>query len=66
MVVLRKEKPPKSDIKREEEIYLKNIRSNEDIVILKSNKGGARVVLDRADYNGKMLDHLCNILFIVP
>ena len=42
----------------EEELALKNLRSNEDIVIQKADKGGATVVLDREDYNNKMIDHL--------
>ena len=56
--MLIKSKPPKSNITKEEELALKNLRSNEDIVILKVDKGGSTVVLNRADYNTKMLDHL--------
>jgi len=33
---------------------------NKEIVILKADKGGASIILDKVDYLKKMLDHLCN------
>ena len=54
-VVLRKAKPPKCNITKEEERALRNMRANEDIFILKADKGGATVILDRVYYNIKML-----------
>ena len=57
---MRKAKPPKRNITKEEESALRNLRANENIVILKADKGGATVILDRADYNIKMLEHLTN------
>jgi hypothetical protein len=39
---------------------IKNLRNNENIVILKADKGGATVVMNRIDYNSKMKEHLTN------
>ena len=37
---------------------LRNLRNNEDIIVLKADKGNVAVILDREDYDKKMLDHL--------
>jgi hypothetical protein len=37
---------------------LRNLRNNENIVILKADKGGATVVMNTMDYNTKMIEHL--------
>ena len=39
---------------------LKSLNQNKDIVVLKADKGGAAVILNRDDYRMKMLDHLQN------
>ena len=39
---------------------LKSLNNNKDIVVLKADKGGATVILNREDYRMKMLDHLEN------
>lgn len=36
------------------------MNENEDIVVLKADKGGATVILNKDDYRRKMLDHLHN------
>ena len=36
------------------------MNGNQDIVVLKANKGGVAAILDKEDYRKKMLDHLCN------
>jgi hypothetical protein len=57
-LVLKKAKPPKSNISKMEHEAIKNLRNNENIVILKADKGGATVVMNRIDYNTKMIEHL--------
>ena len=57
-IILRTGKPPKSNVTKEEHLALKNIRSNEDIVIVKVDKGGATVVMDKSQHNFKMIEHL--------
>lgn len=59
-VVLRKAKPPRRNLSKEELIALRSLNQNEDIVVLKADKGGATIILDREDYRKKMLDHLHN------
>ncbi len=39
---------------------LKSLNNNKDIVILKADNGGVVVILDKEDYQRKMLQHLCN------
>jgi len=59
-VGLRMAKPPRSNISKAEFEALKTLNKNRDVVVLKADKGGAAVLLDRSDYRNKMLDHLCN------
>ena len=56
--ILRHVKPPKPNLSKLEFLALKNIKSNPDIVILKADKGNATVILNKVDYNLKMLDLL--------
>ena len=60
MVILRKAKPPKSNLSRSEFEALKSLNNNKDIVLLKADKGGAAIILNKEDYRKKMLDHLEN------
>ena len=60
VVVLRKAKPPKSNLSKEESIALRSLNQNKDIIVIKADKGGAAVILNRVDYRSKMLDHLHN------
>lgn len=57
---LKKVKPPKINLSRDELLALKSPRENTDIVLLKADKGGAIVILDKSDYVNKMIDHLSN------
>jgi hypothetical protein len=57
-LVLKNAKPPKNNISKKEHEAIKNLRNNENIVILKADKGGATVVMNRMDYNNKMIEHL--------
>ena len=55
---LRRAKPPKPNITNEEYKALKELRKNGQIVILKADKGGATVILNKEDYVSKMESHL--------
>ena len=57
-MVLKNAKLPKNNINKKEHEAIKNLRNNENIVILKADKGGATVVMNRIDYNTKMKEHL--------
>lgn len=59
-VVLRKAKVSKKNLTKVEFLALKSLRDNTDIVVLKADKGGAVVLLDKFDYVHKMLDRLSN------
>jgi len=58
VVVPRKAKPPKKILSKVEFLALKSLRDNPDIVILRADKGGVVVILDKSDYVHKMVDHL--------
>lgn len=60
VVILRKSRPPKRNLNHEQLKALKSLRNNNDIVILKADKGGATVVMDHGNYINKMKDHLYN------
>lgn len=60
MVVLRKTKPPGNNISKLEFDALKSLNDNNNIIVLKVDKGGVVVILDKDDYRRKMLDHLHN------
>ena len=51
---LRIARPPPSNLDKEMRKALKDLRNDEDIVILGADKGNATVVLDRSDYVMKM------------
>lgn len=57
---MRKAKPPKSNLRKEELVALKPLNQNKDIIVPKGDKGGSFVILNRVDYCNKMLDHLHN------
>ena len=59
-MILRKAKPPMSNISKPEFEALKSLKNNQDIVFLNADKGGATVILNKVDYRNKMLDHLLN------
>ena len=57
-LTLRRAKPPKPNITNEEYMALKELKKNDQIVILKVDKGGATVILNKEDYVAKMKTHL--------
>ena len=57
-LILKNAKPPKNNISKNEHEAIKKLRNNKNIVILKADKGGATVVMNRMDYNTKMKEHL--------
>ncbi|KAI8484209.1 hypothetical protein Bbelb_379940 [Branchiostoma belcheri] len=52
---LKVSKPPASNITREERTALKDLATNQDILILPADKGRCTVVLDRQQYDRKKL-----------
>jgi hypothetical protein len=58
------EEPPKSNLSKEERAALKNLRNDENLVILKADKGGATVLMNLNDYNKKMNEHLTRVAAI--
>ena len=57
-LTLRRAKPPKPNITNEEYMALKELRKNDQIFILKDDKGGAMVILNKEYYVPKMKSHL--------
>ena len=49
--ILKSAKPPQKNITHEEEEALKEIKKNENIVILEADKGSATVVMNATEYN---------------
>ena len=56
--VLRRSKPPKPNLSRQERIALNNLRKNQDVIVLRADKGNATVVMDTSEYNLKMSELL--------
>ncbi|XP_041981008.1 uncharacterized protein LOC121734461 [Aricia agestis] len=53
-VILRKSKLPKSNITTEERLALKQLRNNNDILVLRADKGNATVVMSTEEYVQKI------------
>ena len=52
--ILRRAKPPKDNLSKEQRKALKELRSLENEVILPADKGKATVMMNREDYDTKM------------
>ena len=52
--ILRRDKPPKDNLSKEQRKALKELRSLENEVILPADKGKATVMMNREDYDTKM------------
>jgi len=55
---LLRARPPASNLSGAEARALKEIKQDKDLMVLRADKGGATVVMDRGDYEGKMHDML--------
>ena len=53
--VLKTARSPKRNIDKEEEQALKELKEDKDIVILKADKGNCTVIMDRPDYDQKII-----------
>lgn len=59
-IIIRRARPPKRNISKQEYLALKTLNQNPNIVILKADKGGVIVIMNKKDYDKNMLDHLNN------
>lgn len=57
-LIMRKDKTSKSNLSKEEQISFRLLRNNDKILVLKEDKGGEMVILDKEDYVCKMNEHL--------
>ena len=57
--ILKSAKPPQRNITHEEEEALTELKKDENIVILKTDKGNATVVMNATEYNDKIICLLC-------
>ena len=56
---MRKARPPRSNLDKKEQITrVKYLCNNDKIVVLKEDKGGAIIVMDKEDYILKMNEHI--------
>ena len=51
---MKKTKPPKSNISKEEARAMKELKKNQDRMVLTADKGVSMVVMDREDYEKKL------------
>ncbi|XP_071052133.1 uncharacterized protein [Onthophagus taurus] len=56
--VLKSAKPPKSNLTVGEKTALRSIKEKSEIVVLPANKGNGTVVIDRKEYDDKMMNLL--------
>ena len=52
--VLIKAQPPTNNISRDESKAIKELKQDKDIIILKADKGGTTVVMDKEEYDKKI------------
>lgn len=60
--LLKAAEPPNSNIRRVEKQALQALCREDSVVVLKSDKGNASVILDNAEYQSKMMA----ILWVTP
>lgn len=53
--LLRRAKPPPNNISKEERSAIRDLRRDNSVIILPADKGSATVVLDRSEYEDKMM-----------
>ncbi|XP_065213372.1 uncharacterized protein LOC135840674 [Planococcus citri] len=52
--ILKKSKPPKANLTKEEQTALKELTKNKDIIVTRADKGNATVIMNKVDYNNKI------------
>lgn len=57
-LIMMKAKPPKGNLNKEGQVALRSLRNNDKIVVLKADKGGETIILDKDDYIHKMKENL--------
>nr|CAH8828957.1 unnamed protein product [Trichobilharzia regenti] len=57
-LTLKRQKCGKPNLTKQEIEALKHLKNNKDIVITKSHKGNATVILDKLDYTDKVNTHI--------
>ena len=62
-ILLRRAKPPKSNISREEKKALEELREDQDRMVLTPDKGVAFVVVDRKEYQEKIEGLLATLAY---
>ena len=58
IVVIRRVTPPKQNVSKNETMDLKNLKTNNKIMIMKEDKGNTTIVMDTCDHLAKMEEHL--------
>ena len=53
---LKKSKPPKPNISKEERLAIKSLQSDENIIVPPADKCNATVVMDKVEYSNKLVD----------
>ncbi len=53
--ILASSKPPKDNLSKSERAALRDLRKDKDIVILKADKGNSTVIMDRSDYDSRLM-----------
>ena len=61
--ILRRAKPPPSNLDKSERTALKTLKEDKSITVLPANKGNATVVLDMAQYEKKVKDLLADQVY---
>ena len=62
-ILLRRAKPPRRNMSREEKKALKELREDQDRMVLTADKGVALVVMDRKDYQDKIEGLLATLAY---
>ena len=62
-IMLRRAKPPKSNISREEKKALKELREDQDRMVCTADKGVAFVVMDKKEYQEKVEGLLATLAY---
>ncbi len=53
--ILASSKPPKDNLSKSERAALRDLKKDKDIVILKADKGNSTVIMDRSDYDSRLM-----------